>query len=327
MSKERKSSFILIKFLLIIFDLFIIIDSLVHVVNVVKQNNNEKEINNFIYLSIMCMRIVLALLSIFIACKELKISYKITMLSTLLYAIFMLIILFVSPQYINYSNNIISLIVQIIGTYLAISMAYKILMINLNEEEIEIKETSVKTCAKTSKSGKDSNEDFEKNKINFKKVLNGFDKNVIAFSTFLTVVIAILFGYVLRKNEENQIWKERSLIYIGFVGEIFFRMLKGLILPLIFSSLVHAMTNIDTKLSGKMGFRIFCYYLATTLSAIVLGIILVMAIKPGKISTFEKDTNKTSEADSTKEDALLDLIRYAHIFRFLPLLYQICYIF
>ncbi len=245
------------------------------------------------------------------------------MLSTLLYAIFMLIILFVSPQYINYSDNIISLIVQIIGTYLAISMAYKILIINLNEEEIEIKETP----AKTSKSGKDSNKDFEKNKINFKKFLKEFDKNVIPFSTFLTVVIAILFGYILRNNEENQIWKERSLTYIGFVGEIFFRMLKGLILPLIFSSLVYAMTNIDTKLSGKMGFRIFCYYLATTLSAIVLGIILVLTIKPGKVSTFERETNKTSEADSTKEDVLLDLIRYEHIFRFLPLLRKICYIF
>jgi hypothetical protein len=323
MSKERKSSFILIKFLLIIFDLFIIIDSLVHVINDVKQNYNEKEINNFIYLSIMCIRIVLALLSIFIACKELKISYKIRMLSTLLYAISMLIILFVSPQYINYSDNIISLIVQIIGTYLAISMAYKILIINLNEEEIKIKETN----AKTSKSGKDSNKDFEKSKIYFKKVLKGFDKNAITFSTFLTVVIIILFGYILRNSEKNQIWKERSLTYIGFVGQIFFRILKGLILPLIFSSLVYAMASIDTKLSGKMGFRIFCYYLATTLSAIILGIILVMTIKPGKVSTFEKETNKTSEADSTKEDVLLDLIRYEQIFRFLPLLCQICYIF
>ena len=57
-----------------------------------------------------------------------------------------------------------------------------------------------------------------------------------------------------------------------------------------------------------MGIRAVVYYLTTTLSAVIIGIILVLTIRPGDRG--EQDINKTG---ATKEqealDALLDLIR------------------
>ncbi len=47
-------------------------------------------------------------------------------------------------------------------------------------------------------------------------------------------------------------WTEREVIYVSFVGKLFLRMLKALILPLIIPSLVAAVGSLDMSLSGKV---------------------------------------------------------------------------
>nr|CAH7746610.1 unnamed protein product [Callosobruchus chinensis] len=41
-------------------------------------------------------------------------------------------------------------------------------------------------------------------------------------------------------------------MYVRYLGDIFLQMLKGLILPLIVSSLISAITNLDLSLSGNV---------------------------------------------------------------------------
>ena len=60
------------------------------------------------------------------------------------------------------------------------------------------------------------------------------------------------------------------------------RMLKMLILPLIVSSLIVGLADLDQSASGKLGRRAVVYYMATTGLAVILGILLVVAINPGK---------------------------------------------
>ena len=45
-------------------------------------------------------------------------------------------------------------------------------------------------------------------------------------------------------------WTEREVMYVSYVGEIFLRMLKALILPLIVPSLITAVGSLDLSLSG-----------------------------------------------------------------------------
>lgn len=60
-------------------------------------------------------------------------------------------------------------------------------------------------------------------------------------------------------------------------------------------------------------FRAIIFYLTTTISAVVLGIILVTTIRPGDIGSGDSyKTNTTSSKESKKvytTDTLLDLIR------------------
>lgn len=79
------------------------------------------------------------------------------------------------------------------------------------------------------------------------------------------------------------------MMYISYVGQLFLRMLKALILPLIIPSLVAAVGSLDMSISGKVGGRAVGYYMLTTVLAVILGIILVVAIHPGKASTEGND--------------------------------------
>lgn len=100
--------------------------------------------------------------------------------------------------------------------------------------------------------------------------------------------------------------KKTVLMLIGFPGELFMNMLKMLILPLIVASLICALAALDAKATGRVGRRALLYYFSTTILAVILGIVLVVSIRPGKGQTSEAEKDV---ADYRTLDAFLDLIR------------------
>lgn len=100
--------------------------------------------------------------------------------------------------------------------------------------------------------------------------------------------------------------KKTVLMLIGFPGELFMNMLKMLILPLIVASLICALAALDAKATGRVGRRALLYYFSTTILAVILGIVLVVSIRPGKGQSSEAEKEV---ADYRTLDAFLDLIR------------------
>lgn len=134
-----------------------------------------------------------------------------------------------------------------------------------------------------------------------------FKGNALTLLTLLAVIVGIGLGFGLRSSRS---WTPREVMYLNYPGEMFLRMLRCLILPLIVSSLVSALGGLDTKLSGKIGLRAVVYYLSTTVLAIILGIILVVAIKPGAGDSMSHKTDASSKSKpSLTEDTLMDLVR------------------
>ena len=77
-------------------------------------------------------------------------------------------------------------------------------------------------------------------------------------------------------------YKNDAVLAISWMGDIFLRLLKMLIIPLILSSLISGITNIGSGVNlGRLGLKTFGYYIMTSLFAIITGLVLVNIIKPG----------------------------------------------
>lgn len=88
----------------------------------------------------------------------------------------------------------------------------------------------------------------------------------------IALVIAIFYGLFFPQHSN----------YVSWMGELFLRALKMIIVPLIFTSIVSGVTNIgDAQNLGRLGIKTFTYYISTSLLAIVTGLILVNIIQPG----------------------------------------------
>jgi Na+/H+-dicarboxylate symporter len=69
---------------------------------------------------------------------------------------------------------------------------------------------------------------------------------------------------------------------IGWLGDLFLRLLKMIIIPLIFTSLVSGIASLgDAKSVGRIGLRTLIYYTITTTLAITVGLTLVNLLRPG----------------------------------------------
>uniref|UniRef100_A0A8P4KHA3 Amino acid transporter n=1 Tax=Dicentrarchus labrax TaxID=13489 RepID=A0A8P4KHA3_DICLA len=143
----------------------------------------------------------------------------------------------------------------------------------------------------------------ERRGVNFKGLLR---RNWLLIATVLSVLLGISLGVVVREYASlSHLHKQ----YFGFPGEILMRMLKLVILPLIISSMITGVAALDSEVSGKIGLRAVIYYFSTTIIAVILGIILVMTIKPGVSQTAEHIDRAGTTPNVTTVDTLLDLLR------------------
>ncbi len=89
----------------------------------------------------------------------------------------------------------------------------------------------------------------------------------------IALILSILFGIFFTDHVE----------YVSWMGEVFLRALRMIIVPLIFSSIVSGVTGIGSaKNLGRMSAKTFGYYLTTSFFAIMTGLFMVNLLKPGQ---------------------------------------------
>ena len=101
--------------------------------------------------------------------------------------------------------------------------------------------------------------------------------NLLLVLTFSSVVLGITLGLSLRVLQPSQ----EAISLINYPGELFMRLLKLMILPLVIASLITGCASLNAKMSGMIAFRTILYFIATSLLASILGLILVVLIHPG----------------------------------------------
>jgi proton glutamate symport protein len=88
----------------------------------------------------------------------------------------------------------------------------------------------------------------------------------------IALFLAILFGLFLTGYVK----------YVTWIGDLFLRALKMIIVPLILTSIISGVANIGGASNlGKLGLKTLTYYLVTSLFAILVGLTMVNLIQPG----------------------------------------------
>jgi len=89
---------------------------------------------------------------------------------------------------------------------------------------------------------------------------------------FIALVLGVIAGAIFGEK----------LLWISFLGDLFLRLLKMIIVPLIISSIISGVTSVGSaEKLGKLGIKTFAFYITSSLLAILTGLALVNIVKPG----------------------------------------------
>ena len=117
----------------------------------------------------------------------------------------------------------------------------------------------------------------------------------------IAIVLGILFGFFCTEQ----------IAYVDWLGTVFMRLLKMIVVPLVFCSVVGGVANISaTDGFLRLGGKTLGYYLFTCFVAILTGLFFVNLIKPGQgISiTLPETASIASTMQMTTRDFLINII-------------------
>jgi proton glutamate symport protein len=98
----------------------------------------------------------------------------------------------------------------------------------------------------------------------------------------VALILAVFAGWL--SGTEASVFGVRFLDIYAFLGALFMNALKMLIVPLIMSSIITGIAGIsDGGALGRLGGKTLLYYLATSLLAILVGLMMVNAMTPGLV--------------------------------------------
>ncbi|XP_045199437.2 neutral amino acid transporter A-like [Mercenaria mercenaria] len=97
-------------------------------------------------------------------------------------------------------------------------------------------------------------------------------------------------------------------MWIGLPGQLYLRMLRMMIVPLIICSVISGTASLDPKLNGKITIVSFVYIFLTNLFGTILGIVFWLIFQPGKNQAGLRDSAESKTQIHT-QDIFDDLIR------------------
>merc|ERR1719414_2006737 len=123
-------------------------------------------------------------------------------------------------------------------------------------------------------------------------------RNMLLVITFAGVSLGVLIGVLLRRYDLDP----STITYIAYPGELFMRLLKLMILPLIIASLITGSASLNAKMNGMVALRTIVYFLTTSLISALVGLVLVLWIHPGNPET------KKIVGDGNTEERKIDIV-------------------
>lgn len=128
---------------------------------------------------------------------------------------------------------------------------------------------------------------------------------LVQFAVFSYYYILLSIGFSLRSLDLGP----DAIMLISYPGELFMRILKLMILPLVISSLIAGSASLNARMNGRIALRTLVYFAMTSFFNAFLGICLVLLIHPGDPGMHNGGIIAADRKNVNLLDSLLDLGR------------------
>lgn len=136
--------------------------------------------------------------------------------------------------------------------------------------------------------------------------------NRLTLWILIAMVIGIVVGYGMHTGMEEGARKEVA-DNLKILTEIFLRLVKMIIAPLVFSTLVVGIAKLgDMKTVGRVGGRALLWFMSASLISLLLGMVLVNLLEPGVGLQLQASGDAADVIGKTGSFTLKDFI--AHLF-------------
>ncbi|KAF3420125.1 hypothetical protein E2986_10793 [Frieseomelitta varia] len=130
-------------------------------------------------------------------------------------------------------------------------------------------------------------------------------ENLLLIVTLSGVLFGVILGFGLRPLGLG----DDAVMLISYPGELFMRLLKLMILPLVIASLISGSASLNARMNGMIAVRTLVYFILSSLLNAVLGVVLVLLIHPGNPGIRKSIPTSHSGRAVNILDSLLDLGR------------------
>lgn len=114
--------------------------------------------------------------------------------------------------------------------------------------------------------------------------LRRLTKNKLWLQVIIAIILGVCLGLILNPSmglvsQELSAWLGN---WLNLPGNVFLKLVQMIMIPLIFTSIITGIVSNDSENLKSIGLRLVLYFVATTATAIIIGLVLASLMSPGR---------------------------------------------
>ncbi len=132
------------------------------------------------------------------------------------------------------------------------------------------------------------------------------NRKMLLWAILIGLILGGIIGAIFAFIPEEHASKRYALLVAAPLGDLFIRLLKMIVTPVIIFTLISGVASISPARLGKVGVKIIVFYMLTSFLAIIVGLAVGNIMQPGEGVTLKETTQEiqAKEAPSLVETLL-----------------------